>query len=210
MSSLDTKDAGPASWVHQGQFLAGKGDHAAAIDLYDRAIATDPHYAEAYAWKASSLLAIGDIDAAETGITEALKLNNQDAHFHVIAGRVWVARGQVEKARESYDQAAKLAPKKAGTFYADLASALAARNDPKLNAPIESALKAAAASDPPNLDALFTLGQSYAIAGKQEGRTYLQQYLDASNKLPEDQRDLQKTRLAKQMIRAMDIVRGEG
>ena len=68
----------------------------------------------------------------------------------------------------------------------------------------------AASATPPNLEALFNLGQSYAGAGKQEGRPFLQRYLEESAKLPEESRDKQKTQLAKQMIRALDALRDFG
>ena len=67
----------------------------------------------------------------------------------------------------------------------------------------------AAAADPPSAEALFQLGQSYANAGKQEGKTYLQKYLDVSAKLPEGQQDKQKMQVAKQLIRALDIIKGK-
>ena len=58
----------------------------------------------------------------------------------------------------------------------------------------------------PRPEALFQLGQAYANAGLQEGKTYLKKYIDLSAKLPEDQRDPQKVQLAKQLIRALDVV----
>ena len=85
-------------------------------------------------------------------------------------------------------------------------TALSARNDPSLSGEIEAALKTAATADPPSPEALFQLGQSYANAGRQEGKGYLRQYLELAAKLPEDQRDPQKVQLAKQLIRALDVV----
>ena len=71
-----------------------------------------------------------------------------------------------------------------------------------------SALKKAAAANPPGTEALFALGQSYANAGRPEARQYLQRYLDAASALPAEKRDEQKVRLAKQLIRAIDAVKG--
>jgi cytochrome c-type biogenesis protein CcmH/NrfG len=137
---------------------------------------------------------------------QALQLDKNEATWWEIAGRVKAAMNQPSQARALFDKAAQLAPKRAGAIYVDLAAALAARNDPKLAGDIEAALKLAASADPPSPEALFQLGQGYANAGKAEGKVYLQKYLDASNKLPEAERDPQKMQVAKQMIRALDIL----
>jgi cytochrome c-type biogenesis protein CcmH/NrfG len=92
-------------------------------------------------------------------------------------------------------------------MYTDLAAALSAQNDASVAGDIEAALKAAASADPPSPEALFQLGQTYANSGKQEGKTYLQKYLDVMAKLPADQRDPQKIQLAKQLIRALDALK---
>ena len=123
-----------------------------------------------------------------------------------IGGRLQIARGNIDEGSGLYERAAKTSPRNAGKVYADLAAALAERKDEKLSGRIESALKSAASADPPHVDAMFDLGQSYVSAGKPEGKVYLKRYLDAEAKLPDDQRDKQKMQLARKMIRAVDIL----
>jgi tetratricopeptide (TPR) repeat protein len=199
-------DSTVAGLVAHGQALAEQDNHSAAIEKYDRALARDAASADAHAWKAASLVALKRLDEAEAEIQKALKANGDEFTYQMIAGRLDIARGNIDAGSATYERAAKMSPKNAGKVYADLAAALAARNDEKLNGRIESALKSAASADPPHVDALFNLGQSYVSAGKPEGKEYLKRYLDAQGKLPEDQRDKQKMQLARKMIRAVDIL----
>ncbi len=201
-------DSTVAGLVAHGQVLAEQGNHSAALEKYDKALASDQASADAHAWKAASLIALKRLDDAESEIKKAIKANGDEFTYQMIAGRLQIARGNIDEGSALYERAAKLSPRNAGKVYADLAAALAERKDEKLNAQIESALKSAASADPPHLDALFNLGQSYVSAGKPEGKDYLKRYLDGEAKLPEDQRDRQKMQLARKMIRAVDILNG--
>jgi Flp pilus assembly protein TadD len=192
-----------------GKKLAADGDHKAAISKYNEALALEPKNASILAYKALSLVALGQAKEAEPIVEEALRLGDKDAQVWEVAGQVKVARNQIDQGRSLFDKAAQLSPKTAGAIYMDLAAALAAKNDNALAKEIESALKAAASAEPPSAEALFQLGQSYANAGKQEGKAYLQKYLDVSTKLPEAQQDKQKMQVAKQLIRALDIIKGK-
>jgi tetratricopeptide (TPR) repeat protein len=192
-----------------GKKLATDGDHRGAIGKYGEALAVDPKNSSVMAYKAISQLALGQQREAQQTVEEALRINDKDAQAWEVAGQVKAAQGQANQARSLFDKAAQLSPKTAGAMYMDLAAALAARNDNGLAKEIESALKAAAGADPPSAEALFQLGQSYANAGKQEGKQYLQRYLEVSAKLPEAEQDKQKMQVAKQLMRALDILKQE-
>jgi hypothetical protein len=192
-----------------GKKLASEGDHKGAIAKYDEALGQEPKNGSILAYKALSLVAMGQAKQAEPIIEEALRVSDKDAQVWEVAGQVKVAKNQIDQGRSLFDKAAQLSPKTAGAIYMDLAAALAAKNDNALAKEIESALKAAASAEPPSAEALFQLGQSYANAGKQEGKAYLQKYLDVSAKLTEAQQDKQKMQVAKQLIRALDIIKGK-
>jgi tetratricopeptide (TPR) repeat protein len=192
----------------QAQAAARKGDHKTALADYDAAIALDPNAAKVYAYKTLSLIATRDFDAAQSAIDKAMEIAPKEYAYHEIAGQLKVTRGQIDAGKALYDQAAKLSPERAGAVYTDLAAALAARKDDRLSPQIDAALKAAAAANPPSPQALFALGQSYVNAGRPEGRTYLQRYVEVASALPADQRDERQIRLAKQLIRAIDAVKG--
>jgi tetratricopeptide (TPR) repeat protein len=199
-------DSTVSGLVAHGQILAEQGNHSAALEKYDSALKRDSASADAHAWKAASLIALKQLDDADAEIQKALKANGDEFTYQMIAGRLQIARGNIDEGSGLYERAAKTSPRNAGKVYADLAAALAERKDEKLSGRIESALKSAASADPPHVDAMFDLGQSYVSAGKPEGKVYLKRYLDAEAKLPDDQRDKQKMQLARKMIRAMDIL----
>lgn len=186
--------------------LAAAGDHRAALAKYSQAFESNPKDGRVLAYRALSHLALRQSQEAQQDVDRAMKLSDKEPVVLEAAGQVKVAQGEIDPGRKLFDKAAQLSPKSAGAIYTDLAAALSARNDPKLAGDVEMALKTAASADPPSPEALFQLGQAYANAGRQEGKTYLRKYIDVSAKLPEDQRDPQKVQLAKQLIRALDVV----
>ena len=192
----------------EAQAAARKGDHKAALAAYDAALAQDPKAAKVHAYKTLSLIATHNFSGAQVEIDRALALEPKAYAWHEIAGQLLVAQGKVAEGKALYDEAAKLAPEHAGAVYTDLAAALAGRKDERLSPDIDAALKAAAGAKPPSTQALFALGQSYVNAGRPEGRAYLQRYVEVASALPAGQRDERQIRLAKQLIRAIDAVKG--
>lgn len=208
----DARAAGPAVDPNEDAFTAGRrlaasGDHAGAMTKYAEALKRDPRNSSVLSYQALSRLALGQTREAQQDVEDALKLDDKNPLTWEAAGQVKVAQNQPTQARALFDKAAQLSPKTAGAMYTDLAAALGAKNDPKLAGDVEGALKAAAGAEPASAEALFQLGQGYANAGKQEGKAYLQRYLDAVGKLPEGQRDAQKVQVAKQLIRALDVLK---
>jgi tetratricopeptide (TPR) repeat protein len=192
----------------QGEDAARKGDHQTALARYDAALAIDPKAAKVHAYKTLSLIATRQFDAAQSEINRALALDQKDYTYQEIAGQLKIAQGRIAEGKSLYDKAATLSPGSAGAIYTDLAAALAARKDDRLAPDIDKALKTAANANPPSPEALFALGQSYVNAGRGEAKTYLQKYIEVASKLPDGKRDDQKIRLAKQLIRAIDAVKG--
>jgi tetratricopeptide (TPR) repeat protein len=211
----DVKPAGGekasvATLFGEAEALAKKGDHRAALAKYDAALAMDPKAAKVHAYRALSLISLRQFEAAGRSIGEALALNPKEYTYHEIAGQLKLAEGRIAEGKALYEKAAEMSPANAGAVYTDLAAVLGARRDEKLNGEIIKALERAAAATPPSAEALFALGQTYVNAGRPEGRRYLERYLEVVGKLPEGKRDEQKVRLAKQMIRALDAVKGAG
>lgn len=194
----------------EGEALARQGQHREAVEKYDAAIAVDPKFAKAHAYRAISLMAQRDLEGAEGSIGRALALDPRDYTFVEIAGQVKVAQGRVAEGKALYEKAAGMSPANAGAVYTDLAAVLAARKDEKMAGEIDAALKKAAGAEPPGAEALFALGQTYVNAGRIEGKGYLQRYIEVASRLPEGKRDETKIRLARQLIRAIEAVKGGG
>jgi tetratricopeptide (TPR) repeat protein len=199
-----------ATLFGEAEALAKKGEHRAALAKYDAALAQDPKAAKVHAYKALSLISTRQFEAAERSIGEALALNPKEYTYHEIAGQLKLAQGKVAEGKALYEKAAGMSPGNAGAVYTDLAAVLGARRDEKLNGEIMAALEKAAAATPPSAEALFALGQTYVNSGRPEGKRYLERFLELASKLPEGKRDEAKVRLAKQMIRALDAVKGAG
>jgi tetratricopeptide (TPR) repeat protein len=197
-----------AALFGEAEALAMKGEHRAALAKYDAALGQDWKAAKVHAYKALSLISLRQFEEAERSIGEALKLNAKEYTYHEIAGQLKLAQGKIAEGKALYEKAAGMSPANAGAVYTDLAAVLGARKDEKLNGEIVAALEKAASATPPSMEALFALGQTYVSAGRAEGKTYLQRYLAEAAKLPEAKRDQAKVRLAKQMIRALEAVKG--
>jgi adenylate cyclase len=108
--------------------LAGKllhhrshaSDNAKALQLLDRAIALDPNYAHAHAWKACTLgqawvnKFTSDLDATFREVTNelqtALRLDNNDSDVHRILAAVYLTSGVHEKAMYHQNRALCLNP----------------------------------------------------------------------------------------------------
>ncbi len=207
--------AGPATQadpvealLQQGRALEAQHDHGAAAAKYREALKIRPDEPRAHAALAVSLMNDNKLEEAQTQIKEAARLAPNDSAFVMISGHLEILRNNFDAGQALYAKAAQMSPAGTGVVYADLAAALASKNEGgKFDNQILTALKAASSANPPNLDALFNLGQTYAGVGRQEGRPYLQRYVEEELKLPENQRDARKVKVAKQLMRALDAIR---
>src|SRR5687767_13875357 len=97
VSALYAADSPPArKLLEEGQSLAAKYDHHAALEKFQQAIAADAKFAEAHAARAASLLSLKRTDEADAAVKTALSLKDE-AGFHAIAGRVEIAKGNIDE-----------------------------------------------------------------------------------------------------------------
>lgn len=68
------------------------GEYASALEAYDRAIALQPHYAEALEYRAEALLGLGRIDDAKAAHAILLGQDEARANELLHAMRSWIAR----------------------------------------------------------------------------------------------------------------------
>lgn len=98
-----------------GYMFADRGENLTeAKDLIEKAVALDPlsgAYLDSLGWV---YFRLGDWDRAEKYLTEAAALEPFDATVHEHLGDLFQARGQVEKARASWQRALELKPDEEG------------------------------------------------------------------------------------------------
>src|SRR5688572_6890407 len=89
-----TKPAEPADakgLVAAGQKLAAEGNHKQALTRYERALEAEPEHADAHAYRAASLIALGRLDEADAALARAMKGKDREFTYHMIAGRLRIA-----------------------------------------------------------------------------------------------------------------------
>jgi len=147
-----------------GVLSAGRGDHAAAVGLYDRAIAALPKFADVYFNKANTLAALGDVAGAEAGLRTALKHNPRFADAWLNLGTLLAKAGQGEAAIEAYRSLIRCAEGDPRGHF-NLGRCLI---DQKRAAEALVPLKRALALDPNAYDAHLALGDAFADLGKRD------------------------------------------
>ena len=85
--------------------LATLGRHDEALGLLDRAVATDPGYAEAWRWRGVGLSALGKVVEAAACFDRAICLDPMDVESRLERGRLYVRLGQREEALRCFEDA---------------------------------------------------------------------------------------------------------
>jgi Tfp pilus assembly protein PilF len=83
---------------------------AEAVELYRKAIAIDPHYAQAHRGLAYIFFASEQFEEAERSARRALKFDRSDWGTHTIMGRLLLRKGQIRSARKELERGAELGP----------------------------------------------------------------------------------------------------
>jgi tetratricopeptide (TPR) repeat protein len=113
--------------LHYLALIAGKrGDNAAALDLYDRALAIDPEDADIQLDRGIALLDAGRLPEARDAFAKVLELDPNRARAHLFAGIAAYRAGDWEAAKPHLDRAAELDPalRDESRYYAGLSDAL--------------------------------------------------------------------------------------
>ena len=108
--SLDALQAYSLGWKTQ----AGKGDDAAAVPLYQRAIRLDPNFAMAYASLGTSYNNLGETSLAAENIRKAYDLHDRVSErekFYIESHYYQFVTNDLEKARRAYELWAQTYPR---------------------------------------------------------------------------------------------------
>ena len=92
-------------WDGRGQSLMLQGKFQEAMLDFDRAIELKPNLAIAYANRAMARIGLEDVDGAFRDSTRAVELDAESVTGHLVLGRVYATKGDVDKALEWFDLA---------------------------------------------------------------------------------------------------------
>jgi tetratricopeptide (TPR) repeat protein len=100
-------------WIERAQEQIGKGDRAAAIESLRRAIELDPDRGGVVQLLAQQLQQEGRRDEALAAVRAGLRDSPAGQLLHLMAGELWLERGEPERAAFHFDAAARLLPSSA-------------------------------------------------------------------------------------------------
>lgn len=105
---LPMANADAQALLEEGTLSYALGDSEIALKKLDEALQLDDQMLDAWHAKAEIHLARRDLDEALEAGEKALALNDQDIHTHTTLSRIWMERGDKEKAEHHGAQARML------------------------------------------------------------------------------------------------------
>ena len=137
------------------------GNHQEAIDLFKQAIQADPQLIQAFVGAATSSLALGDLDQAESFAAQALAINPSGPGINEILGIIFQNKRKSEQAIECYQKELEVNPQ-ASISLLNLGFLLLQKG--QTAAAVESLSKASALA--PSKQCALLLAQAYQNLGQ--------------------------------------------
>lgn len=94
------KDVNVSELVNDAILDFTLGDATGALEKLDRALAAEPGHFAAWHAKAEVLVAENDLDGALSAGERAVELDPRDIHAHTTLSRIWMLRGDKERAEQ--------------------------------------------------------------------------------------------------------------
>ena len=151
------------------------GSHKEAVDLFKRAIQEDPQLIQAHNGAAASLLALGDIDQAESIAIRAININKNVRGTNEILGTIFQKKKYYQKAAESYQKELDINPR-SDTSLLNLGLVRLKQGEPA--EAIEPLTRAAAIK--PSKQCLLLLAEAYQSTGQLKEAILMYKNIDFS------------------------------
>ncbi len=129
----------PTGAMQLGVFQLDRGNAAAAVDYFLRAVSWDTNSAPLYDTLAVALSILGRSAEAVTALQAACRLEPREATYHYRLGLAWNEVGRLDEARQSLEQAVKFNPQFTQAWYN---LGLAYAGEEKLEASLEALVRA--------------------------------------------------------------------
>jgi len=94
--------------LNLGAALSRKGDQAASMSLWKRAVNMDPLASDTFFNMGYSSYVKGDLETAEKNLMESLRLSGRDSEALFLLGRTYEKQGRLEESRKLMAQATRL------------------------------------------------------------------------------------------------------
>ncbi|MCD9032625.1 tetratricopeptide repeat protein [Luteimonas sp. Y-2-2-4F] len=107
-AALDANPADVRAWELLASAQRASGDHVAALDSLDRAIALAPEDASLHFQRAAALLGARDLEGAETSLARTLELDPNRFGAYIVQAELAIARGDFDEADRLATLAARL------------------------------------------------------------------------------------------------------
>ena len=111
---LEPPDEASGPHMEAGVTAMNRGDHAAALKAFDRAVKAAPEFAEAWNKRATVHYLAGNLDQSLRDIEKTLAL--EPRHFGALSGRglVYAQMGELENALQAFEAALAVHPQMTG------------------------------------------------------------------------------------------------
>lgn len=109
-ASPDFKAGDIWSYYRCGAAKSQAGQHEAALQIFDKIIATDPANPNGYYNRGVTLNALNRFSEGLKEVEKAIQLNPKNAYYHQVRGASLVGLSRNEEALKAYEQALALDP----------------------------------------------------------------------------------------------------
>jgi tetratricopeptide (TPR) repeat protein len=169
--------------IASGQTMLIRGDYLGAIDAFRQAVEINPNDVNALTGLADAYFTIDEYDQAQNQIERALRLTRQDSAVQVLAARIAIGRGDLERADALFGQVLEREPNNVDAAIGRAELALAQGRSSAARAALEQSLRVR----PEYRRALLSLALVYEYQGDIDAA---RRYMSLAERVHRDRADV--------------------